>query len=136
MRPSATRAIPAGGNSFRVGVGQGERVPWAGAIFLGLSFLLSPGASAQRTQLKPGWNMFTPQQDIEVGKRASVDAQKLLPLCNAPKVDAYLTQLGTRLAQKLPAGGVQYPFEFHCVNDKAINAFCSVTREARNHKRT
>src|SRR5207245_478651 len=28
-----------------------------------------------------------------------------------------------RLAQKLPTGGVQYPFEFHCVNDKAINAF-------------
>src|SRR6266852_5086691 len=27
------------------------------------------------------------------------------------------------LAQKLPTGGVQYPFEFHCVNDKAINAF-------------
>src|SRR5438309_11643184 len=35
----------------------------------------------------------------------------------------YLTQLGTRLAQKLPTSGVQYPFEFHCVNDKAINAF-------------
>src|SRR5437899_741230 len=28
-----------------------------------------------------------------------------------------------RLGSKLPAGGVQYPFEFHCVNDKAINAF-------------
>ncbi len=67
--------------------------------------------------------MFSPQQDIEVGKRASGDAQKQLPLCNAPKVDAYLTQLGDRLAAKLPTGGVQYPFEFHCVNDKAINAF-------------
>jgi Zn-dependent protease with chaperone function len=102
---------------------KGEHVPWAGAIFLGLSLLLSPGALAQRTQLKPGWNMFTPQQDIELGKRASGDAQKQLPLCNAPKVDAYLTQLGSRLAAKLPTGGVQYPFEFHCVNDKAINAF-------------
>jgi peptidase M48-like protein len=67
--------------------------------------------------------MFTPQQDIDLGKRAAVDAAKQLPLCNAPKVDAYLTQLGTRLAAKLPTGGVQYPFEFHCVNDKAINAF-------------
>jgi hypothetical protein len=67
--------------------------------------------------------MFSPQQDIEVGKRAATDAEKQLPLCNAPRVDAYLTQLGTRLAAKLPTGGVQYPFEFHCVNDKAINAF-------------
>src|SRR5207245_7671781 len=92
-------------------------------FFVGLSLLLVPGASAQRTQLKPGWNKFSPQDDITLGKRAATDAGKQLALCNAPKVDAYLTQLGTRLVQKLPTGGVQYPFEFHCVNDKAINAF-------------
>jgi len=46
-----------------------------------------------------------------------------LPLCNDPKVDAYLTMLGLRLVDKLPTRGVQYPWEFHCVNDKAINAF-------------
>jgi len=93
------------------------------AFFLGLSLLLSSGAAAQRTQLKPGWNMFSPQQDVELGKKAALDAARQLPSCNAPKVDAYLTQLGLRLASKLPTGGVQYPFEFHCVNDKAINAF-------------
>jgi len=88
-----------------------------------VSLLIGPPAWGQRTDLKPGWNMFSPQQDIELGKRAATDAQKQLPLCNASRVDAYLTQLGTRLAAKLPTGGVQYPFEFHCVNDKAINAF-------------
>lgn len=93
------------------------------AFLLGLSLAFVPWAAAQRTQVKPGWNMFSPQQDVEVGKRAALDAQKQLPLCNAPKVDAYLTQLGMRLAAKLPTGGVQYPFEFHCVNDKALNAF-------------
>src|SRR5256886_515189 len=92
-------------------------------FFVGLSLLLVPGASAQRTQLKPGWNKFSPQDDITLGKRAATDAAKQLPSCDVPKVDAYLTQLGTRLAQKLATGGVQYPFEFHCVNDKAINAF-------------
>jgi hypothetical protein len=95
----------------------------AAGFFLGLSLLFVPCAPAQRTQLKQGWNKFSPQDDIDLGKRAATDAEKLLPPCNAPKVDAYLTQLGTRLAQKLPTGGVQYPFEFHCVNDKAINAF-------------
>ena len=92
-------------------------------FFLGASLLLIPNALGQRTQLKPGWNKFSPQDDVNLGKRAAADAEKQLPLCNAPRVDAYLTQLGTRLAQKLPTGGVQYPFEFHCVNDKAINAF-------------
>ena len=85
--------------------------------------VLVPGAAAQRTQMKPGWNMFTPTQDIEVGKRAATDAEKKLPLCNSPTIDAYLTELGTRLAAKLPTGGVQYAWEFHCVNDKAVNAF-------------
>jgi len=92
-------------------------------LFLGITLLLVSSASAQRTPLKPGWNKFSPQDDVNLGKRAAADAEKQLPSCNAPRVDAYLTQLGTRLAQKLPTGGVQYPFEFHCVNDKAINAF-------------
>jgi len=93
------------------------------ALLAVLSLVVTPSAFAQRTALKPGWNRFSPQDDITLGKRAASDAEKQLPLCNAPRVDAYLTQLGTRLAQKLPTGGVQYPFEFHCVNDKAINAF-------------
>ena len=78
----------------------------AAGFFLGLSLLLVPDALAQRTQLKQGWNKFSPQDDISLGKRAATDAEKLLPPCNAPKVDAYLTQLGTRLAQKLPTGSI------------------------------
>jgi hypothetical protein len=38
-------------------------------------------------------------------------------------VEAYLTELGRKLIAKLPTGGVEYPWEFHCVNDKEINAF-------------
>jgi beta-barrel assembly-enhancing protease len=99
----------------------GVHSPKSVALFV---LLALPAASfAQRTELKQGWNKFSPQDDISLGKRAAADAEKQLPLCNAPRVDAYLTQLGMRLVQKLPTGGVQYPFEFHCVNDKAINAF-------------
>jgi len=88
-----------------------------------LSLFLTPDAFAQRTQLKPPWNIYSPQTDMQEGKQFAQQAEKQLPLCNDAKVDAYLTQLGLRLAAKLPTGGVQYPFEFHCVNDKAINAF-------------
>lgn len=82
-----------------------------------------PAAWAQRTAFKPGWNLFTPQQDIELGKKVAEDAEHQLPSCNSPKVDAYLTSLGKKLIAKLPTRGVNYPFEFHCVNDKEINAF-------------
>jgi len=80
-------------------------------------------AWADRTRLKPPWNMFSPQTDIQVGKQAADEMKKQLPLCNDPQVDQYLTQLGMRLVAKLPKTSVQYPWEFHCVNDKAINAF-------------
>jgi Zn-dependent protease with chaperone function len=85
--------------------------------------LCAPRLSAQRSQLKPPWNMYSPQTDIQVGKQNAQIMEKQLPLCNDPKVDAYLTQLGLRLVAKLPTRGVEYPWEFHCVNDKAINAF-------------
>lgn len=93
------------------------------AAFAAMAFAQPLLAQTQRTQLRPGWNMFSPEQDVELGRRAAADAEKQLVLCNAPRVDAYLTQLGLRLTSKLPTRGVQYPFEFHCVNDKAINAF-------------
>ena len=94
-----------------------------GIFLLAALAAVVPQARAQRTQLKPGWNMFSPEQDIEVGKRAASDAERQLPPCNSPRVDEYLTQLGNRLTAKLPTGGVRYPWAFHCVNDKAINAF-------------
>ncbi len=93
------------------------------SVAAALCLLIAPGARAQRTQLKAGWNIYSPQDDIQLGKQIAVDAEKQLPSCNAPKVDAYLTQLGKKLIAKLPAGAAQYPWEFHCVNDKEINAF-------------
>jgi hypothetical protein len=83
----------------------------------------APGAWAQRSNLKPPWNMYSPETDVRVGKQNAEILEKRLPLCNAPQVDAYLTKLGMKLAAKLPTRGAQYPWEFHCVNSKEINAF-------------
>ena len=96
------------------------RAVWCGALLCAFG---TPAAHAQRTQFKPGWNLFSPQQDIELGKKVAEDAERQLPSCNAPRVDQYLTDLGKKLIAKLPTRGVNYPFEFHCVNDKEINAF-------------
>jgi beta-barrel assembly-enhancing protease len=87
------------------------------------TFSVAPDALAQRTSLKPGMNAFTPQQDIELGRKAAQEIEQKMPMCDDPKVDAYLTNLGHRLIEHLNTRGVDYPWEFHCVNDKAINAF-------------
>ena len=88
-----------------------------------LALACVPEAWAQRSKLKPPWNMYSPETDVEVGKQNAEILEKRLPLCNAPKVDAYLTKLGLKLVAKLPTRGVPYPWEFHCVNSKEINAF-------------
>ena len=83
----------------------------------------APALRAQRTQLKPPWNMYSPQTDVQLGRKNAQLLEERLPLCKDPKVDEYLTKLGMRLVSKLPTRGIQYPWEFHCVNDKSINAF-------------
>jgi beta-barrel assembly-enhancing protease len=74
-----------------------------------------------RTMLKPGWNMFSPQQDVEVGQQVSPDAERQLPMLNNSRVDNYVNALGRRLAASAP--GEKYPYHFKVVNDPAINAF-------------
>ena len=94
-----------------------------GAIGAALSLLLAAAAWAAdgRTALTPGWNMFSPQQDIEVGQQVSMDAERQLPMLENARVDDYVNALGRRLAAKAP--GEKYPYRFKVVNDRAINAF-------------
>jgi len=86
-----------------------------------LSLVLAATALAERTSLKPGWNLFSPQQDVEIGTQVSADAERQLPIWNDTRVDRYLNELGRRLAEKAP--GAKYPYQFKAVNDSSINAF-------------
>src|SRR6516164_925958 len=88
-----------------------------------LALLFAPTLRADRTKLKPGINSFTPQQDIQLGRQSASEVEGTMPMCNDPKVDVYLTKIGKRLIGHLHTGGIDYPWEFHCVNDKAVNAF-------------
>jgi len=86
-----------------------------------LVVLLSSLAWAERTSLKPGWNLFSVQQDVEAGQQVSKDAEQQLPMLENSRVDNYLNSLGRRLAERAPSE--KYPYRFKAVNDRAINAF-------------
>jgi hypothetical protein len=86
-----------------------------------LALALSALAWADRTQLKPGWNMFSPQQDVEVGQQVSGDAEKQVLMMKDSRVDNYLNNLGQRLSAHAP--GYKFPYTYKAVNDRAINAF-------------
>jgi predicted Zn-dependent protease len=75
------------------------RILQASVLVLSLAGALC--AQDGRTRLKPGINSFSPQQDIELGRRAATEVEQVAQLCNDPKVDAYLTKLGMQLVEQL-----------------------------------
>lgn len=80
-----------------------------------------PNAGTGRTALKPGWNMFSAAQDVELGQQASGEVARQVLLLNDSRVDNYLNVLGRRLSATAP--GFKFPYEFKTVNDMGINAF-------------
>jgi len=82
---------------------------------------MSPLAGADRTKLKPGWNIFSENQDVEMGKKLSAAAESQLPMLDDLRVNGYLNRLGRKLVEFAP--GTKYPYEFHCVNSKQVNSF-------------
>jgi hypothetical protein len=110
-----------GSRSARRGI-IGQSLQQAVALVATVSLVLAPVAWADsRTLLKPGWNMYSPQQDAEVGQQVSTDAERQLNMMNDSRVDNYLNNLGHRLSAHAP--GYQFQYTYKGVNDRAINAF-------------
>jgi len=91
------------------------------AIFLGVFLALGGTLSAQLKDLKPGFNLFSIQQDIQLGKEAAAEVEKSMPVVKHEELNAYLSKIGARLAKSKHAG--TFPFGFATINDKSINAF-------------
>jgi len=74
-----------------------------------------------RTALAPGWNLYTPQQDIQIGRQASPLFEKQVTLASDAQLNRYVAQLGRKLAALAPYN--KYPFTFKVIRNKDINAF-------------
>src|SRR5437764_1883468 len=90
-------------------------------VALILAVALGAYAADSRTKLKPGWNLFSPQQDIEMGRESAKQAEMQLPILNDRQATSYIDTLGKQLASHAP--GEKYLYQFKIVNDTAINAF-------------
>jgi predicted Zn-dependent protease len=77
---------------------------------------------AQRTILKPDFNIFTTAQDAEFGRIAAAEIEAQSAILQNVAVVGYLNALGTNLAAKA-AGGNQFHFQLRLINDRRINAF-------------
>ncbi len=92
--------------------------------------LATPGL-AQLQQLKPGWNLFSMQQDVQLGQEAAVEVERQMAVVHNRDLDDYLNTILRKLEQSpyartLATDGSRsglFPFHIHVIYDKNINAF-------------
>lgn len=88
--------------------------------------LLVTVACAQRRPgqpLRPGFNMFSVEQDIQLGQEAAQQARQQLDVVDNQTLQGYLDRVGNRLAATPRAKESGFPFSFTMINDPAVNAF-------------
>ncbi|HET7437291.1 MAG TPA: M48 family metallopeptidase [Thermoanaerobaculia bacterium] len=90
-------------------------------LTLMLALSLSTGLAQAQTQIKSGFNLFSAQDDVQIGAQSAQEAERQLPLMNDAQVNAYVNRIGARLARN--AGGPNFPYQFKVVNASDINAF-------------
>jgi Zn-dependent protease with chaperone function len=84
--------------------------------------LFSMTVYAQRTRLRPGTNIFSPQQDIEMGQEVAKEAEQQLSLIRNADANAYIAALGAQVLSRAPNDN-DFPFTFKIVDERSINAF-------------
>ena len=83
--------------------------------------LALPLTGLAQTKVTPGFNLFSPKQDMEIGQQSAVEAEKQLPILDDARAADYVSRLGQALAAQAP--GERYPYTFKIVNASDINAF-------------
>ncbi len=86
-----------------------------------LAIVMSVGIADAQTRIKPGFNLFSPDQDVQIGQQSVQQAEQQLPILRDAAVEAYVNRIGQRLAAN--SGGPDFQYSFRVVNASDINAF-------------
>jgi predicted Zn-dependent protease len=76
---------------------------------------------AQVKELKPGFNLFSKEQDVQLGKEAAAQVEQQYRVVNDRELTAYINEVGKRLVRSPRAG--DFPYFFKVVADDSVNAF-------------
>jgi hypothetical protein len=90
------------------------------AVLVAILTCLAP-AFSDINPPKPGWNLFSAEQDVQLGKEAQAQVEKQMVVVHNSDVTNYLKGIGQKLARSEYAG--KWPYTFGLVADKNINAF-------------
>lgn len=94
----------------------------SGRLHTVVCFLLFAfAAQAKHKEIKPGWNLFSKEQDVQLGREAAAQVEQQMPVVRDGELNAYVQNVGRRLASAPQAD--RYPYTFKVVNENSINAF-------------
>jgi Zn-dependent protease with chaperone function len=94
---------------------------WALALGFAALMAVASNTAVAQTKFKPGFNLFSPAQDQEIGAQSAKAAEQQLPILKDKSTADYVGRIGKRLAAVAP--GADYPYQFKVVNASDINAF-------------
>ena len=69
------------------------------------------------------FNLISIEEEWQLGAQLSQDVERQVRLNNDPVVNSYVQSVGRRIVAQTPAPFNSLPWEFHVVDDPAINAF-------------
>jgi predicted Zn-dependent protease len=71
--------------------------------------------------IRPGFNLFSKQQDVELGQQAAAQVRQKVSVVQNQFLQDYVQRVGKRLTAQAEATG--WPFTFTVILDPSINAF-------------
>ncbi len=72
---------------------------------------------------KPGFNLYSKQQDVKIGQEAAAQVTRQFPVVQDPRLQSYIRQVGQRLASTPSGRQSGFPFSFTMLNAREVNAF-------------
>ena len=95
-------------------------LPWA---LLMTGSLLVAAWAQDPTQFYPGFNLFSKEQDVQLGQEKAAEVRKHMTVVHNPYLNEYVTRVGKRLVSSREAQQSGFPFTFEVLADRSINAF-------------
>jgi len=92
-------------------------------VFVTLALLLGMAQAQEPHVFHPGFNLFTKQQDEQLGQESAAQVRKQMTVIKDPVLTNYVNLVGKRLAATPEAINSGFPFTFEVVADPSINAF-------------
>jgi beta-barrel assembly-enhancing protease len=79
------------------------------------------GAQAALPHASVGFNLFSPEQDIQLGEASAEEIMRQVVVLRDERTEAYVQRLGERVAAAAP--GYKFPYKFVVVASPEVNAF-------------